>query len=67
MIASGLGVLYAVTGDSSLLDEAEKTLDAVVSGMTVNGILKEACDDAVNSSCNEDQVLRAVRSPPPEI
>lgn len=56
VIASGLGVLYAATGDTSLLDEAEKTLDAVVSGMTDNGILKEVCDDAVDSTCNEDQV-----------
>ena len=56
MIASGLGVLYSATGDKTYLTEAEKTLDAVVTQMTSGGILKESCDDATRSSCNEDQV-----------
>ena len=56
MIASGLGVLYSATGDTTYLTEAEKTLDAVVAQMTSGGILKEGCDDATKSSCSEDQV-----------
>ena len=56
MIASGLGVLYSATGDATYLTEAEKTLDAVAARMTSGGILKEGCDDAVKSTCNEDQV-----------
>ena len=56
MIASGLGVLYSATGDTTYLTEAEKTLDAVAAGMTSGGILKEGCDDAVKSTCSEDQV-----------
>jgi len=60
VIASGLGLLYAATGDRNYLTEAEKTLDAVVAKMTSGGILKEVCDDAVQSSCNEDQVGSAI-------
>jgi rhamnogalacturonyl hydrolase YesR len=56
VIASGLGVLYVATGDRTYLTEAEKTLDAVVAGMTSGRILKEVCDDAIHSTCNEDQV-----------
>ena len=56
MIASGLGVLYSATGDTTYLTEAEKTLDAAEALMTSGGILKEGCDDAIMSSCNEDQV-----------
>ena len=56
VIASGLGLLYTATGNSTYLTEAEKTIDAVVAGITANGILKENCDDVTHSSCNEDQV-----------
>ena len=56
MIASGLGVLYSATGDTAYLTEAEKTADAAAARMTSGGILKEGCDDAVKSTCNEDQV-----------
>jgi rhamnogalacturonyl hydrolase YesR len=58
VIASGLAALYVARGstDTSLLDEAEKTLDATIAKLTVNNILKESCDDAVSSSCNHDQV-----------
>ena len=48
--------MYAATGDKKYLTEAEKTIDAVVAGMTSGGILKEGCDDATHSTCNEDQV-----------
>ncbi|KAL1664721.1 glycoside hydrolase family 76 protein [Schizophyllum commune] len=57
VIASGLGALYVATGDASYLTEAEITLDATMAHKTVNGILKESCDDAVNSSCNNDQAM----------
>jgi len=57
VIASGLGVLYTATGDRTYLTEAEKTLDAVVAHMTSGGILKENCDDAARSTCNEDQLI----------
>ena len=56
VIASGLGVLYSATGNKAYLTEAEKTLDAVVAHITAYGILKESCDDAGHSTCNEDQV-----------
>ena len=56
VIASGLGVLYSATGDKTYLTEAEKTLDSVVAHITTYGILKEGCDDATHSTCNEDQV-----------
>ncbi|KAF7367410.1 Six-hairpin glycosidase [Mycena sanguinolenta] len=55
VIASGLGALYAVTRDSTLLDEAEVTLDAAISLMTSGNILKESCDDPVSSTCDNDQ------------
>ncbi|KAH7108289.1 glycoside hydrolase family 76 protein [Auriculariales sp. MPI-PUGE-AT-0066] len=59
VIASGLGSLYAARGstDTSLLDQAEITLNATMSLLTVNGILKESCDNAVSSSCNHDQQI----------
>ena len=58
MIASGLGALYKATGDSSLLTQAEITLDATISLLTVNGILKESCDNAnPTSSCDNDQAM----------
>ncbi|KAJ6626960.1 Six-hairpin glycosidase-like protein [Mycena sp. CBHHK59/15] len=57
VIASGLAALYAVTGDKSLLDEAEITLDATIKYLTSNNILKESCDDPVKggATCNNDQ------------
>ncbi|KAJ6519253.1 glycoside hydrolase family 76 protein [Mycena sanguinolenta] len=58
VIASGLGALYAVTRDLTLLDEAEVTLDAAISLMTSGNILKESCDDPVSGSCDNDQVCR---------
>ncbi|KAF9642923.1 Six-hairpin glycosidase [Thelephora ganbajun] len=57
VIASGLGLLYAATGNKTYLTEAEKTLDAAIDFMTVNGILKEVCDDATQSTCDEDQLI----------
>ena len=59
VIASGLAALYVARGstDTSLLDQAEITLDATISYLTVNNILKESCDDAAGSvTCNHDQV-----------
>ena len=56
VIASGLGLLYTATGNGTYLTEAEKTIDAVVAGITANGILKENCDDVTHSTCDEDQV-----------
>jgi hypothetical protein len=58
VIASGLGALYKATGDQALLTEAEITLDAAIAHKTVNGILKESCDDVspTGSQCNKDQV-----------
>jgi len=43
--------------DTSLLDQAEITLDAAISHLTVDGILKESCDDASSggAQCNHDQ------------
>ena len=57
VVASGLAQLYVATGDASLLDEAELTLDATISHKTQSGILKESCDDAASSSCNNDQAM----------
>ena len=56
VIASGLGALYVATGDITYLTEAEKTLDAVAASMTSGGILREVCDDEIQSTCDEDQV-----------
>ena len=57
VVASGLAALSAANGNTSLLDQAEITLDATISRLTVNGILKESCDDvAVNTAqCDHDQ------------
>ncbi|KAI0065524.1 glycoside hydrolase family 76 protein [Artomyces pyxidatus] len=57
VIASGLGALYAINGDSSLLDAAEVTLDATIAQLTENGILKESCDDTSTSTCDSDQKI----------
>ncbi|KXN90628.1 hypothetical protein AN958_03868 [Leucoagaricus sp. SymC.cos] len=59
VIASGLANLYAATGDTSLLDEAEITLDATIQHLVTNNILRESCDDAAAGGpvCNQDQQL----------
>ncbi|KAI1783554.1 glycoside hydrolase family 76 protein [Ganoderma leucocontextum] len=58
VVASGLAELYLATGDSSLLTQAEITLDAAISLKTQNGILKESCDDAdPTSTCDNDQAM----------
>ncbi|KAF7361894.1 Mannan endo-1,6-alpha-mannosidase DFG5 [Mycena venus] len=46
VIASGLAALYAVTKDTSLLTQAELTLDATIRLLSTNNILKESCDNA---------------------
>lgn len=60
VIASGLAALYSASGssNSTLLDQAEITLDATMAQMTENGILKESCDDVVKggTTCDADQV-----------
>ncbi|KAI0316793.1 Six-hairpin glycosidase [Amylostereum chailletii] len=59
VIASGLAALYAATGSSNteLLDIAEVTLDATITHLTVNNVLKESCDDATSSTCDHDQQI----------
>ncbi|KAG1766937.1 glycoside hydrolase family 76 protein [Suillus occidentalis] len=56
VVASGLAALYAATGNTSLLDQAEVSLDATIGSLTGNGILRESCDLA-DETCNHDQVL----------
>ncbi|KAJ6499317.1 glycoside hydrolase family 76 protein [Mycena sanguinolenta] len=57
--ASGFAALYAAAGDSSLLTQAQITLDATISLLTVNNILKESCDNAASggSVCDADQQI----------
>ncbi|KAH9487463.1 hypothetical protein JR316_0001539 [Psilocybe cubensis] len=58
VIASGLAYLFAATGNSTLLDQAEITLDATMQHLTAGtNILKESCDDAQSGGpvCNQDQ------------
>ncbi|KAJ7287548.1 glycoside hydrolase family 76 protein [Mycena rebaudengoi] len=59
VIASGLSALAQVTGDKSLLTEAEITLDATIRLMTTNRILRESCDQAASGGpvCNQDQQI----------
>ncbi|KAJ6514339.1 glycoside hydrolase family 76 protein, partial [Mycena vitilis] len=52
VIASGLGVLYAATGETTYLDEAEKTIDGVIRTQTMNGILFGNCDK--DDSCDHN-------------
>lgn len=63
VIASGLAALSVANGDRFLLDQAEITLDAAVNRLTVNGILKESCDDVASGGvqCNHDQQSFKVR------
>ncbi|KAJ3786559.1 glycoside hydrolase family 76 protein [Lentinula aff. detonsa] len=57
VVLSGLGALYAATGNETLVSEAEITIDATIRNLTVNGILKESCDDVVleGTPCDSDQ------------
>ncbi|KAE9411554.1 glycoside hydrolase family 76 protein [Gymnopus androsaceus JB14] len=61
VIASGLAALYAAGGstNATLLDQAEITLDATISLLTEDDILKESCDDALSGGavCDADQQL----------
>ncbi|KAJ3570958.1 hypothetical protein NP233_g4060 [Leucocoprinus birnbaumii] len=59
VIASGLANLYAATGNKTLLDQAEITLDATIAHLSSNNILRESCDNAASggSVCNQDQQL----------
>ncbi|KAF8200850.1 glycoside hydrolase family 76 protein [Pholiota molesta] len=60
VIASGLAWLAAATGNTTLLDQAEITLDATITHLTAGtSILKESCDDALSGGpvCNQDQQL----------
>ncbi|KAL0581316.1 hypothetical protein V5O48_000692 [Marasmius crinis-equi] len=59
VIASGLAELAVVTGDRTLLTEAEKTLDATISRLSTNNILRESCDNAQAGAavCNQDQQI----------
>ncbi|EGO00273.1 glycoside hydrolase family 76 protein [Serpula lacrymans var. lacrymans S7.3] len=59
VVASGLGALYTATGNSTLLDQAEISLDATISQLTSNNILKESCDDAASggAQCDHDQQI----------
>jgi predicted alpha-1,6-mannanase (GH76 family) len=57
VVASGLAALSVATGNTTYLTEAEITLDAALADLTVNGILKESCDnvDSGTTPCNNDQ------------
>ncbi|KAJ7497280.1 glycoside hydrolase family 76 protein [Mycena latifolia] len=58
VIASGLSALSAVTGNKTLLTEAEITLDATIQLLTTNNILKESCDSATGAAeCDADQQI----------
>ncbi|KAG6917833.1 hypothetical protein DXG01_000893 [Tephrocybe rancida] len=59
VIAAGLASLSAATGDKSLLDQAELTLDATIAHLSTNNILRESCDNAVSGGavCNQDQQI----------
>ncbi|KAE9411555.1 glycoside hydrolase family 76 protein [Gymnopus androsaceus JB14] len=61
VIASGLAALYAAGGSSNttLLNQAEITLDATISLLTEDDILKESCDDAAagGTTCDSDQQI----------
>lgn len=61
VVASGLSSIYLATGDSSLLTEAQVSIDATIEYMESNGILKESCDDASGAAeCDADQVSKFV-------
>ncbi|KAH8827644.1 glycoside hydrolase family 76 protein [Flagelloscypha sp. PMI_526] len=56
-LLTGASALYIATGDSTYLTQAEISLDATISRMTTNSILKESCDNAASGAgtCNTDQ------------
>ena len=58
MIASGLAALSKATGNVTLLDQAEITLDATINFLTEDNILKENCDTVMSGGpiCDADQV-----------
>ena len=54
VILSGLGLLYNATGNSTLIDIAQKIADATIQRLSYsNGILKEPCEP----NCDGDQEL----------
>ncbi|KAJ7213137.1 glycoside hydrolase family 76 protein [Mycena pura] len=58
VIASGLAALGVATGNRTLFDQAEITLDGTIKRLTVNNVLKESCDDAFPNgaaACDIDQ------------
>jgi hypothetical protein len=59
VVSAGLGNLGKILNDTSLFDQAEISLDATIAKMTVNGILKENCDNAASAAgqCNHDQQM----------
>lgn len=56
-VASRLSGLSVATGDESYLTEAKISLDAALDHLTVDGILKESCDNAgsAGTPCNNNQ------------
>ncbi|EIM86953.1 Six-hairpin glycosidase [Stereum hirsutum FP-91666 SS1] len=52
VLASGLGLLYKFTQDTTYLDQAEITLDATITHLSENGVLKESCDDPASGAGN---------------
>ncbi|KIM78166.1 glycoside hydrolase family 76 protein [Piloderma croceum F 1598] len=59
VIASGLAALSRTTSNTTLLDQAEITLDATINFLTQDNILKESCDDVVSdgSTCDADEQI----------
>jgi len=59
VVASGLAALAKATKNTTLLDQAEITLDATISFLTQDNILKEPCDNVVSggSACNADEQI----------
>ncbi|OJA14026.1 hypothetical protein AZE42_07405 [Rhizopogon vesiculosus] len=59
VVASGLGALYAATRNTSLLDQAEVSLDATISSLAYKGILRESCDLTTSGgkTCDHDQQI----------
>ncbi|KAJ7121951.1 Six-hairpin glycosidase, partial [Mycena crocata] len=57
VIASGLAALGVATGNHTLFQQAEITLDATIKRHTVNRVLKEPCDDPRPNGtvCNIDE------------
>ncbi|KAJ7633431.1 glycoside hydrolase family 76 protein [Mycena polygramma] len=57
VIASGLAALAVATGNHTLFEQAEITLNVTIERLTVHGVLKESCDDprANSTVCDIDQ------------